>query len=100
MNFFKNKKKRIYFFAFIFLAGLVFLFFNSRGVIKYLRLKSEVEEIHRQVEKTEEENRRLEDEADSLRKQIPAKIERMAREKYDMQREGEKVIETSPSDSP
>jgi cell division protein FtsL len=93
MNFFKNKKKRIYFFAIVFVIGLAFLFFNEKGVNKYLKLKGEVEEVHHQIEKVEEDNRRLEDEADSLRKKIPAKIERTAREKYDMQRSGEKVIE-------
>lgn len=93
MNFFKNKKKRIYFFAFVFVIGLAFLFFNDQGVIKYLRLKSEVEEIQNRIDNVKEENKRLEEEADSLRKKIPAKIERTAREKYDMLRENEKAIE-------
>jgi cell division protein FtsB len=92
MNLLKNKKFRSYLFLFLFLAGLAFLFFNDFGVIKYLKLKNQVKEIKTEIEKTEEENKNLEGEIDSLNKKIPAKIERTARERYDMQREGEKVI--------
>src|SRR5690554_6948739 len=92
MSFFKNKKYRKYFFVLLFLAGLVFLFFNDQGVVKYLKLKNEVKGLDAQIKKIDEENKRLEEEIDSLKKKIPAKIERTAREKYDMQREGEKVI--------
>jgi cell division protein FtsB len=61
-------------------------------VVKYLKLKNEVSELESQIKKVDEENKRLEGEIDSLKNKIPAKIERTAREKYDMQREGEKVI--------
>ncbi|MDO8550019.1 MAG: septum formation initiator family protein [Ignavibacteria bacterium] len=88
----KNKRFRSYLFLFLFIAGLIFLFFNDLGVIKYLKLKDEVKEIKSQTEKIEDENKKLEGEIDSLKKKIPAKIERTAREKYDMLREGEKAI--------
>jgi cell division protein FtsB len=93
MILFKNKRFRSYFFLTLFIAGLVFLFFNNQGVIKYLKLKDEVKEIKSRIEKVEKENKKLEGEIDSLKKKIPAKIERTAREKYDMLREGEKAIE-------
>ncbi len=89
---FKNKRFRSYFFLFLFIAGLVFLFFNGQGVIKYLKLKDQVKEVKSQTEKVEDENKKLEGEIDSLKKKIPAKIERTAREKHDMLREGEKTI--------
>ncbi|HSP89198.1 MAG TPA: septum formation initiator family protein [Ignavibacteriaceae bacterium] len=92
MILFKSKRFRSYFFLFLFLGGLIFLFLNSQGVIKYLKLKDEVNEIKLQTKKVEEENKKLEDEIDSLNKKIPAKIERTAREKHDMLREGEKAI--------
>ncbi len=76
----------------VFIAGLIFLFFNEQGVVKYLKLKNEVSELDSQIKKVEAENKQLEGEIDSLKKKIPAKIEKTAREKYDMQREGEKVI--------
>jgi len=92
MAIFKNKKFRNYFFLLLFIAGLIFLFFNEQGVIKYLKLKSEVKDINTQMEKVEKENKQLKDEGDSLKQKIPAKIERTAREKYNMIREGEKAI--------
>ncbi len=92
MAFFKNKKVRNYFFLLLFIAGLIFLFFNEQGVIKYLKLKSVVKDINTQMEKVEKENKRLKNEADSLKQKIPAKIERTAREKFNMIREGEKAI--------
>ena len=48
--------------------------------------------VKSQTEKVDKENKNLENEIDSLRKKIPAKIERTAREKYDMLRENEKAI--------
>jgi cell division protein FtsB len=92
MAIFKNKKFRNYFFLLLFIAGLIFLFFNEQGVIKYLKLKGEVKDINTQMEKVEKENKQLKDEGDSLKQKIPAKIERTAREKYNMIREGEKAI--------
>lgn len=89
---FKKKKFRTYLFLFFFLVGFFFLLFNDQGVIKYLKLKKQVEEINSRIDSLGEQNKSLEGEADSLRKKIPAKIERTAREKYDMLREGEKEI--------
>lgn len=88
----KNKKFRSYLFLFLFIGGLLFLFFNEFGVIKYLKLKDQVNEIKTQTEKVDDENQQIENEIDSLKKKIPAKIERTAREKYDMLRENEKAI--------
>ena len=92
MAFFKNKKIRNYFFLLLFIDGLTFLFFNEQGVFKYLKLKGEVKDINSQMEKVDKENKKLKDEVDSLKQKIPAKIERTAREKYNMIREGEKAI--------
>ena len=90
---FKNKRFRSYLFLLLFIAGLVFLFFNDQGVVKYLKLKDQVKEINTQIKKVDDENKKLEGEIDSLKKKIPAKIERTAREKHDMLREGEKAIQ-------
>jgi cell division protein FtsB len=92
MILFKNKRLRSYLFLLIFIAGLIFLFFNSQGVIKYLKLKNEVKEINSKIDAADKENKSLEGEIDSLQKKVPAKIERTAREKHNMIREGEKVI--------
>ena len=92
MLFLKNRKLKIYIFGLLFLIGLAVLFFNNQGVIKYLKLKKEVKEINEQINASEKENKQLEMGIDSLRKKIPAKIERTAREEYNMIREGEKTI--------
>ena len=92
MSFLKNRKFKIYFFGLLFLIGLVVLFFNSQGVLKYLKLKKEVKEINEQIKAIDKENKQLEMGIDSLKKEIPAKIERTAREEYNMIREGEKTI--------
>ena len=92
MSFLKNRKVKIYVFGLLFLIGLAVLFFNDQGALKYLKLKKEVKEINEQIKALEKENKQLEMGIDSLRKKIPAKIERTAREEYNMIREGEKTI--------
>ena len=89
----KNRKLKLYLFAIVFLVGVMIVFFNDQGVIKYLKLKDEVNTLKVDIENLHEENKKLEAEIDSLRQKVPAKIEKTAREKYDMIREGEKVIE-------
>jgi len=91
----KSKKKRFfsYFIIVLFLIGLIYLTFNERGLIKYLRLEKEVTTLNDEIIKLQNENNSLKSEIDSLKKEIPAKIEQIAREKYDMIKEGETTIE-------
>jgi len=88
-------KRKIIFYLFIAIitVGLIFIFFNERGVIKYMDLKNRVDSIRVELENVRLENERLKNEIDSLQKSIPAKMEQIAREKYNMKREGEKLIE-------
>ncbi len=91
----KIKKKRFfsYFILALFLIGLLYLTFNERGLIKYLRLEKEVTTLNDEIIRLQNENNSLKSEIDSLKKEIPAKIEQIAREKYDMIKEGERTIE-------
>lgn len=89
----KNKKFRLYLFAVVFIIGLLYLLFNEQGVIKYLQLKSEIKSLNEKITKVDTLNKKLSQEIDSLREKKPAKIEKVAREKYDMIRKGEKSIE-------
>ena len=90
----KGKSKYVlYAFVFIVVVGLIYIFFNERGVVKYMGLKSRVDSIQVELEKVNLENERLKNEIDSLQKKIPAKMEQVAREKYNMKRESETVIE-------
>jgi cell division protein FtsB len=90
----KGKRKYVlYIFIFIVVVGLIYIFFNERGVVKYMGLKSRVDSIQVELEKVKLENERLNNEIDSLQKKIPAKMEQVAREKYNMKLESETVIE-------
>jgi cell division protein FtsL len=91
----KTKKSKffLYIFLTIFLIGILYLIFNDRGLIKYLKLESEINSLNEEISRLAEQNSNLKNEIDSLKKEIPAKIEQIAREKYDMIKEGERKIE-------
>jgi len=93
MKFIENKKTRFYIIASIVVIGTLYLLFNSYGVVKYAKVKSELEDLNSRITQLEEENRLLEAEIDSLKRNVPAKIEKIAREKYNMIRPNEKKIE-------
>lgn len=88
----KKSKLLRYPFLAVVLAGLGFLVFNDSGFIRYLNLKGEVDKLNKDVISKELENKEREAEIDSLEKKNPAKIEKVAREKYGMMKKGEKVI--------
>ena len=90
----KNKRKIVaYIFVAILVVGILYILFNERGVIKYVGLKSRVDSIQVELENVKLENERLKNEIDSLKRKIPAKMEQVAREKYNMKRESETLIE-------
>ncbi len=90
----KGKRKFVlYVFIVIVIFGVIYIFFNERGVIKFYGLKSQVDSMQVELDKVKLENERLKNEIDSLHKNIPAKMEQVAREKYNMKREGEIKIE-------
>ena len=98
MRFIENKKIRFYVIASVVVIGTLYLLFNSYGVIKYVKVKSELEDLNVRISQLEEENRKLEVEIDSLKRNVHAKIEKIAREKYDMIRPNEKKIEFKAED--
>jgi cell division protein FtsL len=79
-------------FVVLFIAGFMYLIFNESGVIKFLKLKEQVKLLNQQISDVDKDNKRLQSEIDSLKNKIPAKIEKIAREKYGMIRKGEKTI--------
>jgi len=93
MKFIENKKTRFYIITAVVVIGTLYLLFNSYGVVKYAKVKNELEDLNIRITQLEEQNRMLEAEIDSLKRNVPAKIEKIAREKYDMIRPNEKKIE-------
>lgn len=89
----ESKRTRFYIIVFVIVVGTLYLIFNSYGIIKYARVKGEIEELNTRITQLESENKKLEAEIDSLKRKVPAKIEKIAREKYDMIRPNEKKIE-------
>ncbi len=92
-----NKKKKIVLYTFfvVVIIGVSYILFNEYGMLKYFKIKGELESINIQIETLKEENVRLQNEIDSLKNKIPAKIERTAREEYDMMRENEVKIDVN-----
>lgn len=74
------------------LVILLFLFINDKGILKYLEVKSRVENLDYQIKKSEQRINKIEAELDSLRTER-FKIEKTAREKYNMKRPLEKGLD-------
>lgn len=93
MKLLKSNRVKFVFIVLLSLVGGVYLLFNEKGIIRYVELKNEVDDLNAKIELLEKENKKLEGEIDSLKMNIPSKIERMAREKYDIIRPNEQKIE-------
>lgn len=78
-------------YACILLVVLSFFIFSDYGLLKFLSLQNEINELNYKIKKTDEKIEKSYKEIDSL-KTNDAKIEKVAREKYYMRRANEKVI--------
>lgn len=83
--------KKAYIYPGILLLIVLFLFFHKFGLLKYISLKNQKKELQEKIGQVEEKNKALRLEIDSL-KTDEAKIEKVAREKFKMVRQGEKVF--------
>ena len=88
----RSRKFILFITGVIFFAGVLFLLFNEYGLVKYIKLNNQVSELNEKIRAVEIENKRLQAEIDSLQNKVPAKVEEVAREKYNMMRPGEKKI--------
>lgn len=88
-------EKKYYFIigGLVFLMGVLFLLFSESGILKFMKLKKELNEVQTEIKQVETENRNLIKEIDSVKNKVPAKIEKVSREKHSMIRKNEKVIE-------
>jgi len=89
-----GKKNKILLIIYITLVilGLVYLTFNDYGFLKYLKVKKEKEKIELEIDSIKANSEKLEGEIDSLKRKEPAKIEKVAREKYGVSRPNEVII--------
>jgi cell division protein FtsB len=74
---------------------LLYIFFNSNGILARLRLEHQKVEIQEKIRAAEEEQKKLKEQSKALDGDKKA-IEKVAREKYGMVREGEKVYKVKP----
>ena len=82
--------KRIIIFIVV-IGSLSFLFFNENGILKFIKLRNELNRLDNDIKKAELHLRVLESEIDSL-KTNNEKIEKVARERYNMMLPHENVI--------
>jgi len=80
-------------------AGLALLLlqdiFGTHGVLAMRRTQQQADQIRREINQLDEENRKLQDRVKAL-KSDPATIERIARQEMHLSRPGELVFETHP----
>ena len=70
------------------LSVITLLFINDNGVIKFLNLKNEINQLDEKIETTKFQIEKLNSEIDSL-ENSDVKIEQVARDKYRMKYEDE-----------
>lgn len=88
IKFWRNRKLLLR--LLILLPILLYVLFNNKGVVQRVRLELQKREMERKLIEVEAEGRRLRDEVKALEEDREA-IEKVAREKHGMVREGEKV---------
>lgn len=74
---------------------LLYILFNSNGVVPRIRLEMEKKEMQQKIQDAEAEQKKLKDQSKALDGDKKA-IEKVAREKYGMVRKGEKVYKVAP----
>lgn len=87
-----NKKLVVRIIILLLFSGmLAFVVFNDNGLIKFLRLRSEINKIDKEIDAAKQRLDLLEMEIDSLQTN-KYKLERVAREKFHMAKPSEKTF--------
>lgn len=73
----------------------MYVFFNSNGILERIKLEMQKKEVLEKIEKAESDQAKLKDQSKALDGD-PKAIEKVAREKYGMVRENEKVYKVAP----
>ncbi len=88
----KNNRIQKISYVLVAIVIIAILLINDNGVIKYFKLKNDVNHLNETIETTKKEIKELKLEIDSL-KTSDSKIEKVAREKYRMKYENETPVE-------
>ncbi|MGO9480796.1 MAG: FtsB family cell division protein [Candidatus Kryptoniota bacterium] len=94
-KFSKKLKKRNTIILLILALAFVYILFDQRGLIQRIRLSEEKSALESRIRKLQVENDSMKTEINKLQNS-DQEIERIAREKYFMHRNGEKVIKVEP----
>lgn len=88
----RTKKDRLltYLYLAILIFLILFLFFNKYGLLKYFELKSEINAIEREIERSKNEIKELDENIESLKKS-DKELEKVAREKFHLKKKNEKA---------
>jgi cell division protein FtsB len=70
---------------------VLFLFFNKYGLLKYFELKSEINSIEQEIERSKNEIEEMDKNIKSL-KSSDKELEKVAREKFLMKKKNEKAF--------
>lgn len=87
----KDTKIKIIIISVVFAIVAAFLLLSENGLIKYWKLKGEINTARTKIDSSKVKIKQLDTEIDSL-KTNTFKIEKVAREKFNIKRKGEKVI--------
>ncbi|MGK9369863.1 FtsB family cell division protein [Melioribacter sp. Ez-97] len=88
----KYKSKLINFLLFfLFLSAFIYLLFNENGIVKYMKLRGEINDLDNKIHNAEKTLYDLQKEIDSLKYSLRT-IEKVAREKYHMYKPYEQEI--------
>ncbi len=75
----------------IILALLLYLIFGEKGLIQRVKLEVELKKIKKEIETIQNENAILREKIHKLETD-PTQVEKIAREKYGMAKEGEEIF--------
>lgn len=88
-RFFKYNLKAV-FVAIFFICLISFAVFGNKGLLQRIKLESEKKDLETQLENEIKKTKELQTEIEEL-KSSDTKLEKVAREKYGMTKEGEKI---------
>ncbi len=91
----KSIKRKNAIIVFVLFIGFVYLLFNQKGLVQRLSLSGEKAALETRIERLKKDNASMQAEITKLQTS-DKEIERIAREKYFMHRNGEKIIKVEP----